>query len=80
MAMRRLDGLGLMDAAGMVGARVTPQTYGRLCGYATMIEVHAGLAVGTVHGNQKQRLERREQTIRDYPEMVSLYTQAQMES
>ena len=34
--MRRFD-LGLMDAAGMVGARVTPQTYGRLCGYATMI-------------------------------------------
>ena len=77
--MRRFD-LGLMDAAGMVGARVTPQTYGRLCGYATMIEVHAGLGVLQVHGQQKQRLERREQTMRDYPEMVEIYMQAQMES
>ena len=42
-----------------------------------MIEVHAGLAVGVVHGQQQQRLERREQTIRDYPELVSLYMQAQ---
>ena len=64
----------------MVGARVTPQTYGRICGYASMIEVHAGLAVGAVHGQQQQRLERREQTIRDYPELVSLYMQAQAES
>lgn len=78
--MRRLDGVGVAEAAALVGARVTPQTYGRLCGYATMIEVHAGLAVGAVHGNQKQRLERREQTIRDHPEMVGIYTQAQMES
>ena len=76
--MRRFD-LGLMDAAGMVGARVTPQTYGRLCGYATMIEVHAGLGVLQVHGQQKQRLERREQTMRDYPEMVEIYMQAQTE-
>ena len=77
--MRRFD-LGLMDAAGMVGARVTPQTYGRLCGYATMIEVHAGLGALQVHGQQKQRLERREQTMREYPEMVEIYMQAQMES
>ena len=77
--MRRFD-LGLMDAAGMVGVRVTPQTYGRLCGYATMIEVHAGLGALQVHGQQKQRLERREQTMRDYPEMVEIYMQAQMES
>ena len=66
------------DAAALVGVRITPATYVRLCEYASLLDVHEAEGRADRGKTAAERAEASEQAMRANPDMWALYQRARM--
>ena len=65
------------DAADLVGVRITPATYVRLCEYSALLDVHESEQRAS-GGKAADRSAASEQSAMNHPEMWALYQRARM--